>query len=323
MVINMKHGYVYENLLSDRMSKDAVASTTNMIAQLSEYGCKSITASAQLEVDYAMDYVSRMGLRPGQKMPNLKSKMEYVRHQAADFVVFAANAKTCYHQAMVRLNDGKAFWYFNPYNDTKLVNVTDLEVWEEVLTTEKAKAQRWYNNMEFEALNATLKYEMIAVLNTPTPWLGDSYRLNTLSKQFPTFDAFLDYCTGIIEQLESMPNTDWDIDLTVSPVMRAKADSAHGIINSGIDKGKRTFFHKEEDTNGYWYNYEVAPVDVLKKFLHLTFLQSINYKPLIRFETDGAEYGTRAYFEYNDDGEVEQGLTVTPLYEDPYFHEAE
>jgi hypothetical protein len=323
MVINMKHGYVYESLLTDKLSKDAKKLVGDYTKKLHDKGFKSIESVAQDEVDYALEFIQRRGIRAGEKLPNLKSKMEYVRHVAADLLVFATSAKSVYHIAMLRLNKGKGFWYYNPYAEKHLVNVSDMEAWTDLLASEKAKAQRWYNNMEYEANNACIKYEQIAILNTPTPWLGDGYRLHTLSQQFPTFEAFLVYCQGIIDELESMPNTDWDYDMTTSLVMRPKNDTAHGIINSGIDKGKRTFFMQEHDTEGYWYNYDVLPVDILKKFLHLTFLQSISYKPLVRLESDGVDYGTRHYFEFDEDEDMEQGLITTPLYADPYFHEDE
>lgn len=322
--------YLYANMLGTNVSKANSKLVKDLFSQLTAF--ENLEDAAQHELDYAMQMVEQFGLKQGRSMPKLSSKREYLLHVATDLVILSYSAKSAWHMAMVRLNDGKAFWYFNPYAEPTLTEVTDLDVWNDLLADEQAKGKRWYNEAEFESLNACIKYETVAVLNTPTPWLGENTRLHTVSEQYPSFEAFLDYCQGTIRELESRPNTDWDYDMTVSPVMHSKADSNHYVVSSGIDKGKRAFSYKERDTEEFWYNYEVLPVDILKKFLHLTFLDSIAYKPLIRYESDGVTYGTRMdnKFEceevigYDEEegtevyGYTESSLTVTPIYADPY-----
>lgn len=179
------------------------------------------------------------------------------------------------------------------------------------------------SNPDWAAWMDELEINVTSVLNTETPWLQHT-TLGSLAATFEDFDKFLDYLQAETHVIEAMG--EWDIDTTCSVVYNEKASVAHYVANKGMDKGKRTVsssykYGKKE----FWYNYEVLPVDIMTKFLHLSYLHSIDYKPLQRIVSDGAEYGTKAYFEFlsetdMEEGQFEQGLTVTPLYEDPYFH---
>ena len=164
-----------------------------------------------------------------------------------------------------------------------------------------------------------LKINVTAALDTETPWL-EVASLKELANQFNSFDVFLDNLKLEIAGIKA--KGEWDVDASESPVYNEKASVWY-------DKNRKVHTRYKYGKTEYWYNYEVLPVDIITEYLHLTYLESVNYKPLRRIVTDGAEYGTKKYFEFLsdsdlEDGQYEQGLTVTPLYEDPYFtHEGE
>ena len=277
-------------------------------------------------------YQARWFVMPTEDQVSKKSKYHHILCSAEDALLISNNPKNCIHEAKTMLKHGHAFWFFNPFADG-MVYVKYDQDWASIIDAKYSETAKWRNEQNEKDNLRVLDAEEIFVLNTYTPWLGEKYRLHTLMHKFPSFDDFIVYCEGVIEKLEGQPNTDWDYDMTVSPVLRAKADQSHYVVTkAGMDKGKRAFSYKEHDDEGHWVNYEVLPVDILKKFLHLTFLDSISYKPLVRLESDGVEYGTRAIntwedmtevVDYTDDGDpvygyAEDGLRTTPLYLDPY-----
>lgn len=212
------------------------------------------------------------------------------------------------------LATGTSVAVFSPYKTPDMVKIHSVAQWETMCEREA--------NPDWASWMDELDVTLTSILNTDTPWLGQS--LKDMANAYQSFDQFVESLNAEIHRIEAQGV--WDVDTSGSVVYNEKASVAHYVANKGMDKGRRTCSSQYKyGKKQYWYNYEVLPVDVMTKYLHLTYLDSINYKPLQRIESDGTDYGTKKYFEFlsesdMEDGQYEQGLTVTPIYEDPYFH---
>jgi len=149
--------------------------------------------------------------------------------------------------------------------------------------------------------------------NTYVPWLGEKRRMYSIMDSFGTLDKFLEYAEAVIASIEA--EGEWDIELTASLVMNEKAKVAHYVKTKGADKGMRATWVDECEEPDYWKNYEVTPLDICIKFIHLTYLKSIGYKPLQRLVTDGVDYDGKEVWLGTG---LEDVVRATPLYVDPY-----
>ena len=269
--------------------------------------------------------------------------------KAAGLLVLTYRYDKVKWEVTTALKSGTSVAVFSPYKDPDMVKLHSVAQWETLCDREA--------NADWATWADELPINLDAVLDTPTPWLPCP-TLRDAAKWHPDFEAFLEYVNAEMHEIEA--EGEWDVDVSYSPVYNEKASVWHNPRTSTSTKlrykenpivgtwiqgqqdsyqaqpkqvlvggqrqsvdavGTRYKYGKKE----YWYNYEVLPVDVLTKYLHLSYLHSISYKPLQRIASDGADYGTRKYFEFLsesdlEDGQYEQGLTVTPMYEDPYFH---
>ena len=257
---------------------------------------------------------AQLGLAPSWKEPTVSGQKFHLLCTAKGLVVLTHRFNKVKWEVTTALKAGTKVAVLKPYGTPDMVKPVSVADWD--LMCERESNPDWAAWMDELDINVT------AVLNTATPWL-EVPTLGSLAAQFDDFDKFLERLQAEMHNMEA--TGEWDVDTNTSAVYNEKASVAHYVANKGMDKGKRTCsssykYGKKE----FWYNYEVLPVDILTKFLHVSYLQYVDYKPLQRIVNDGVEYGTRKYFEFlseqdMEDGMYEQGLTVTPLYEDPYF----
>jgi hypothetical protein len=211
------------------------------------------------------------------------------------------------------LSGGTPVCVFSPYKTPDMVKLNSVAQWEQLCEREA--------NPDWAKWSDELSINEKFIMNTDAPWLEMS--LNDMAARYSTTAAFIEYLNAEIHRIEEQG--EWDVDTTSSVVYNEKASVAHYVANKGMDKGKRTCSSQYKyGKKQYWYNYEVLLVDIVTKYLHMTYLESINYKPMVRIVSDGVDYGRLVYTEFAEDSDSEIGLSLTPLYEDPYFtHEGE
>ena len=230
---------------------------------------------------------------------------------AAGLIVLTHRFNKVQWEVTTAIKAGTSVVILKPFDSFELVRPKTIAEWEDMCEQEA--------NPDWAAWRKELPINLTAVLKTETPWLCFE-TLDEMAEQYENFEAFLDAIKLEIANIKS--EGEWDLDASESTVYNEKASVWH-------DKERKAHTRYKYGKKEYWYNYEVLPVDTMTEYLHLTYLKSIDYKPLQRIVSDGAEYGTKKYFEFLsdsdlEDGQYEQGLTVTPLYEDPYFmHEGD
>ena len=290
---------------------------------------RNLDDAANVMYESAINYIAQYGQKPGTSLPTVAKKRFHLLASANSVVFLTYTLKAIEADATAALKNGTKIFVLRPYVDDKLFCISSIGAWYELFAIEKAGHKQFAVNKEYSDWQEDLDVNLKVVLNTYIPWINPQWRLHTLSKQFQNFDAFMTYLSGRIAELEE--KGEWDVETSSELVYNEKASTATYVSTKGTNKGMKTFWCKDTpDSVDYWKNYEVLPINIMTKFLHLTFLDSTIDKkdkpflPLTRIVKDGAEYGTRKYFEFLteqdiEDGACEQGLTVTPLYVDPYF----
>lgn len=221
---------------------------------------------------YKEDYIAQYGLRPGTKAPTLGGQRYHLLCKTPGFMVLTYRYANAKWEVEVALKAGRKVMVFSPYKEEDLVAVKTLAQWEAMLEEEANPHQATWAK-ELEANLAT-------VMDTPTPWL-ECQSLHELAGQFKQFSHFMEYVeaqTSIIEELG-----EWDVETTTSVVYNEKASVAKFVNKQGFRDVKSAYKYGNKE---YWENYEVLPVDVLTKYLHLSYLMSIDYKPLVRMFTE-------------------------------------
>jgi hypothetical protein len=274
---------------------------------------KGINSTAELLYQQSAEYESRYGLRKGSKPSTLSAKRYHLLCSTQGIVALCNNYDEVKWDITTALQHGTPVAVYCTRTNPDMVKPKSVAEW--LLICDRQDNREWAQWID------ELEINLNAILDTEAAWTGFS-TLRQYASNFKTFDEFMLNINAELDEIKS--EGVWDVDGFVSPVYNEKASVAHYVASSGMDKGKRSCSAQYKyGKKQYWYNYEVLPVDVLTEYLHLSYLKSIGYKPLQRIVTDGTDYGEKVFFEF-DEEDCEQGLTVTPLYEDPYFkHEGE
>lgn len=303
------------DLIGNNVSKANKVRFDNVREQVRARAYRNLTAAAEQSYTSSMDYIAQYGYKAGTKLPTVKGKRFHILCTALGAIFYTNQYQQVDSDVKVCLEHGTPVTVFAPYKVPDMVQVTSIGHWKELMAEETASNKRYYATMEYLQWEQETRYALTSILNTPTPWLGEATRLHTVAKQFSNFADFLLHAEAIIADIETMG--EWDIELTSSLVMNEKASTASYVANKGVNKGQRTFWCKDNaDDVAYWYNYETLPADICTKYLHLTYLKSIEYKPLKRIVTDGSVLsGKELWF----GTALEDMVRATPLYVDPYF----
>jgi hypothetical protein len=302
---------VYTNTLG-KVAKALADRVKSVLEQLTKRGYKDLNEIATQLYDMAVQYETLYGRKSGAKTPSVTGKRFHLLCSAKGALFMTYQYQHIDSDVRVCLEHGTPVTVFSPYKNPDMCKVTSESEWNILIGIERECNKTFYATKEYQDWQHECQIRLTATLNTPIPWIHDGYRLHTLADTFKSFDEFLTYVQGKIAQIEEQG--EYDIELTTSLVMNEKASSAHMISKHGHDKGARTFWCADDpDAKRYWYNYEVMPVDILNKFIHLTYLNSIDYKPLKRVFTDGVDMsGKELWF----GTAYEDMLRTTPLYVD-------
>ena len=310
----MKKRYEYGvsvDMLHGKVAKALQERVNDVRKQVETKGYKPLDECAVYAYASAMQYINQYGMKPGTKMPSVKGKRFHLLASARGVMFLTYTLKAIDSDATAALSNGTPIFVFRPYATPDMVRFTSIGEWREAMQVEAESHKQFAINMDYVNWQKELQYSLTAVLNTPIPWINKEWRLHTLAKQYPSFDAFMTYVHATIADIEA--KGEWDIEVTASLVMNEKASVATYVATKGENKGLRTSY--STDKTEYWMNYEVLTSDILTKFLHLTYLDSIGYKPLKRIMTDGVDFdGKELWF-----GDAQEDmLRTTPLYVDPY-----
>lgn len=297
------------NLLGTNVAKQHKDRVADILKQASTRGFQTLNDAVQLEVEASIQFIAQYGLKAGMKQPTESGKRFHILCTAKAALFLTYTYKAIDADVRVCLQHGTPVNIYSPYKVPDMIQVTSLGEWNELLNVETAKNKLYYTTLEYAQWEKETQIRLVSVLNTPTPWLGDGFRLHTFMKKFANLSEFLDYAQGTIAALEELG--EWDLELTSSLVMNEKASTAHMVDKTG----RRTFWCKEDpDAVSYWYNYEVLPADICTKFIHLTYLNHIGYKPLKKVMTNGATFGGKEIWMGTA---LEDMVRTTPLYFDP------
>lgn len=306
---------VVVDLLPDVTARKIRDRVTDVRDQAVRMNYQSLDVVAQQLYEARAIQESMYGVRKGSKPATFSGQKFHLLCAASGVLVLTHRYNKVKWEVSTALAHGTKVAILKPFGTPDMVKPNSVADWELMCEREA--------NPDWSAWMDELDITLTTIMNTETPWLQHA-TLGALAGTFEDFNKFLEYLQTNVHEIEA--EGEWDVDISNSVVYNEKASVAHYVANKGMDKGKRTCsssykYGKKE----FWYNYEVLPVDIMTKFLHVSFLHSIDYKPMQRITSDGVEYGTRKYFEFlseedMNDGMYEQGLTVTPLYEDPYFH---
>ena len=307
---NRKEYGIYVDLLGDNVSKANKERVSEVRKQVRDRKYKELNTQAELLYNTSMEYAAMYG----SKFPvTLKGKRYHLLCTAKGAMFLTYQYQHVSSDVIACLKNGTPTWVFGPYKVPDMVKVTSLQQWYDMLNAEKNSNKQFYTSNEYKQWEQEVRYTLTSVLNTPVPWIDKRARLHTIVNSFDSFAEFLAHAETVIANIEA--EGEWDIELTSSLVMNEKAGTASYVANKGVNKGLRTFWVNDTGMTEYWNNYEVLPADICTKFIHLTYLKSIGYKPLQRLVTDGVTY---------DGKEVWLGTTLedvvrtTPLYVDPY-----
>lgn len=307
---NRKDYGIYVNLLDGLVSKANKERYGNVMMQVCQRNYQDLDYKAEELYNNSMKYAAMYG----SKYPvTLKGKRYHLMCTAKGAMFLTNQYQHVSSDVIACLKNGTPTWVFGPYKVPDMVKVTSLQQWYDMLNAERNSNKQFYTSKEYQQWEQEVRYALTSVLNTPVPWIDKQARLHTVVNSFDSFAEFLEYAETIIADIEA--EGEWDIELTSSLVMNEKASTASYVAKKGVNKGLRTFWVNDTGVTEYWNNYEVLPADICTKFIHLTYLKSIGYKPLQRLVTDGVTY---------DGKEVWLGTTLedvvraTPLYVDPY-----
>ena len=301
---------IYLDCLGDNVSKANKERVSDVRKQVRDRQYKELNAQAEFLYNTSMEYAAMYG----SKYPvTLKGKRYHLLCTAKGAMFLTYQYQHVSSDVIACLKNGTPTWVFGPYKVPDMVKVTSLQQWYDMLNAERISNKQFYTSKEYQQWEQEVRYTLTSVLNTPVPWLDKRARLHTIVNSFSSFAEFLAHAEAVIAEIEA--EGEWDIELTASLVMNEKASTATYIASKGANKGLRTFWCNEEGTTEYWNNYEVLPVDICTKFIHLTYLKSIGYKPLKRLVTDGVDYNGEEVWLGTA---LEDVVRAAPLYVDPY-----
>ena len=312
---NRKDYGVYVDKIGSRVSEANKERVSNVRKQVRDRKYKELNAQAKFLYNNSMEYAAMYG----SKYPvTLKNKRYHLLCTARGAMFLTYQYQHVSSDVIACLKNGTPTWVFGPYKVPDMVKVTSLQQWYDMLNAERTSNKQFYTSKEYQQWERETRNALISVLNTPVPWLDKRARLHTIASSFSNFAEFLEYAEAVIASIEA--EGEWDIELTASLVMNEKASTATYVASKGANKGLRTFWANEEGTTEYWYNYEHLPADICTKFIHLTYLKSIGYKPLQRIVTDGVDYNGEEVWLGTA---LEDVVRTTPLYVDPYSEQDE
>ena len=307
---NRKRYGIYVDCLGDNVSEANKERVSNVRKQVWKRNYKELNAQAGFLYNNAMQYAAMYG----SKYPvTLKNKRYHLLCTARGAMFLTYQYQHVSSDVIACLKNGTPTWVFGPYKVPDMVKVTSLQQWYDMLNAERTSNEQYHTSKEYQQWERETRNALISVLNTPVPWLDKRARLHTIASSFSNFAEFLEYAEAVIASIEA--EGEWDIELTASLVMNEKASTATYVASKGANKGLRTFWYNEEGTTEYWYNYEHLAADICTKFIHLTYLKSIGYKPLKRLVTDGVDYNGKEVWLGTA---LEDVVRTTPLYVDPY-----
>lgn len=211
--------------------------------------------------------------------PKFTGERYNLLRKAAGLLVLTYRYDKVKWEVTTALAAGTSVAVFSPYKKPDMVKLHSVAQWETLCNREA--------NPDWAAWLDELDIQLTTVLNTETPWL-EVASLKELANQYVSFEVFINNLQAEIDNIKAAG--EWDVAASESVVYNEKASVAHFVANRGMDKGRRTCSsaYKYGKTE-YWYNYETLPVDIMTEYLHLTYLEYINYKPLKRMYTlDGA-----------------------------------
>lgn len=301
---------IYVDLLGRNVSKANRARVNEVRQQISDRKYRKLDVQAEVLYDIAMEYAAMYG----SKYPvTLKGKRYHLMCTAKGATFLTYTYDHVSSDVIACLKNGTPVWVFGPYKVPDMVTVTSLQQWYDMLNAEKTRNKRYGLSLEKAALSEDEKAAWVSIRNTYVPWLNEKSRMYSIIDSFDTLDKFLEYAEATIADIEA--EGEWDISLSETFVLNEKAKIAHYVKTKGADKGTYTTWVDECEMPDYWKNYSVTPLDICTKFIHLTYLKSIGYKPLQRLVTDGVTYDGKevwlgSYFE--------DVVRATPLYVDPY-----
>lgn len=306
---------IYVDRLGDNVSKANKERVSNVRKQLRDRKYRELNAQAEVLYNQSMEYAALYG----SKFPvTLKGKRYHLLCTAQGAMFLTNQYQHVSSDVIACVKNGTPTWVFGPYKVPDMVKVTSLQQWYDMLNAERTSNRQFYTSKEYQQWEQEVRYTLTSVLNTPVPWLDEKARLHTIANSFDSFADFLVYAEAVITDIEA--EGEWDIELTASMVMNEKASTATYVASKGANKGMRTFWTNDEGTTEYWYNYEYLPADICTKFIHLTYLKSIDYKPLKKIMTDGVDYDGAEHWLGDA---LEDVVRATPLYVDPYTVEDE
>lgn len=306
---------IYVDLIDGRIRKAKRERYCDVLAQVWNRNYEELDDKAEELYNNAMQYAAMYG----SKYPvTLKGKRYHLLCTAKGAIFLTYQYQHVSSDVIACLKNGTPTWVFSPYKVPDMVKVTSLQQWYDMLNAERISNKQFYTSKEYQQWEQEVRYTLTSVLNTPVPWLDKKARLHTIVNSFSSFAEFLAHAEAIIAEIEA--EGEWDIELTSSLVMNEKASTATYVASKGANKGMRTFWTNEAGTTEYWYNYEHLPADICTKFIHLTYLKSIGYKPLQRIVTDGVDYNGEEVWLGTA---LEDVVRATPLYVDPYSEKDE
>ena len=286
--------------LHDKVAKTIRNRVDSMRQQVVQAGYKHLHEMAKVFLNARQEHNSIYGRRSGTKQPTLKGQRYHLLCAAKGLLVLTYRYANIKWEVEVALKANTPVMVFSPYKGIDLVSVKTLVQWEAMLDAEANPAQAaWANELDDN---------LTTVMDTPTPWL-ECQSLHELAGQFKQFSHFMEYVeaqTSIIEELG-----EWDVETTTSLVYNEKASVARFVNKQGFRDVKSAYKYGNKE---YWENYEVLPVDVLTKYLHLSYLMSIDYKPLVRMYA--GEDDTMLGKEIWKGTCVEDMVRATPIYLD-------
>ena len=258
--------------LHDKTAKAIRNRVDSMRQQVVQANYQHLDKLAQRFLDARQAQEAMYGIRAGSKPATIGGQRYHLLCAAKGLLVLTYRYANVKWEVEVALKANTPVMVFSPYKEKDLVSVKTLAQWEAMLDAEANPAQAtWANELDDN---------LTAVMDTPTPWL-ECQSLHELAGQFKLFSHFMEYVeaqTRIIEELG-----EWDVETTTSLVYNEKASVAKFVNKQGKRDVKVAYKYGNKE---YWENYEVLPVDILTKYLHLSYLMSIDYKPLVRMFTE-------------------------------------
>lgn len=292
--------------LHDKTAKEIRNRVNSMRQQVVQAGYKHLHKMAQAFLRARQEQEAIYGRRAGTKQPTIGGQRYHLLCATKGLLVLTYRYANIKWEVEVALKANTPVMVFSPYKDEDLVSVKTLIQWEIMLDEEANPDQaKWAKELE-----PNIK----AVLNTPTPWL-ECQSLQEVEGQFKQFSHFMEYVEAQIRIIEELG--EWDVETTTSLVYNEKASVAHYVNKQGQRAVKSAYKYGKKE---YWENYEVLPVDILTKYLHLSYLMSIDYKPLVRMftEDDVLMLGKEVWL----GSCVEDMVRSTPIYLDVNDQEA-